>query len=355
MGKYLVCGGAGYIGSHMCKRLHEAGHQVVVCDDLSTGHVGALQWGLHAYGSLEDAAFLRELFASHDFDGVLHFAALSVVAESMRDPQRYYGHNVAATLNLLRVMREFEVSKLVFSSTAAVFGEPQSRLIAEDHPTVPVNPYGLSKLMVEQILRDSARAYGLRAVSLRYFNSAGADPSAVIGEAHNPETHLIPKLARKAAGEDMRVTINGTDYATEDGTCVRDYVHVNDLAEAHLLALDHLDHAVGMHTFNLGNGTGHSVKQVVDAVREVTGAELDIAITGRRPGDPAHLVAGSKRARAVLGWEPRYTKIADIIETAVRWHGTDSFREWIAQESAPSEVVSTSAQFNAVQKQRRQG
>jgi UDP-glucose 4-epimerase len=339
----------------MCKRLHEAGHEVVVCDDLSTGHVGALQWGVHAYGSLEDAAFLRELFASHDFDGVLHFAALSVVADSMRDPQRYYGHNVAATLNLLRVMREFEVTKLVFSSTAAVFGEPQSRLIAEDHPTLPVNPYGLSKLMVEQILRDSARAYGLRAVSLRYFNAAGADPSGMIGEAHDPETHLIPKLVRKVAGEDIQVTINGTDYPTEDGTCIRDYVHVNDLAEAHLLALDHLDHAVGMHTFNLGNGTGHSVKQVVDAVREVTGVGLAIPVTGRRPGDPVHLVAASKRARAVLGWEPRYTRMADIIETAVHWHGTDSFRDWIALESMPSESTSPSAQFDARPQRRRQG
>ena len=339
----------------MCKRLHEAGHDVVVCDDLSTGHAGALQWGSHAYGSLEDTAFLRELFSSHDFDGVLHFAALSVVAESMRDPHRYYGHNVAATLNLLRVMREFDVSKLVFSSTAAVFGEPQSRLIAEDHPTVPVNPYGLSKLMVEQILRDSARAYGLRAVSLRYFNAAGADPSAVIGEAHDPETHLIPKLVRKAAGEEIEVTINGTDYPTEDGTCIRDYIYVNDLAEAHLLALDHLDHAVGMHAFNLGNGTGHSVRQVVDAVREVTGAAIDVPITGRRPGDPAHLVAGSKRARLVLGWEPSYTKMADIIETAVRWHRTDSFRDWIALERMPNEVAPTSAQFSAVQEQRRQG
>ncbi|WP_156966317.1 UDP-glucose 4-epimerase GalE [Algiphilus aromaticivorans] len=355
MAKYLVCGGAGYIGSHMCKRLHEAGHEVVVCDDLSTGHLGALQWGLHACGSLEDAAFLRELFATHDFDGVLHFAALSVVAESMRDPQRYYGHNVAATLNLLRVMREFEVSKLVFSSTAAVFGEPLSRVIAEDHPTVPVNPYGLSKLMVEQILRDSARAYGLRAVALRYFNAAGADPSAVIGEAHDPETHLIPKLVRKAAGEGMQVTINGTDYPTEDGTCIRDYVHVNDLAEAHLLALDHLDNAVGMHTFNLGNGTGHSVKQVVDAVQEVTGVALDIPVTGRRPGDPAHLVAGSKRARAVLGWEPRYTKIADIIETAVRWHGTDSFRNWIAEASEAGDAAAETVRFDARQQQRKQG
>jgi UDP-glucose 4-epimerase len=355
MAKYLVCGGAGYIGAHMCKRLDAAGHEVVVCDDLSTGHAGALQWGVHAFGSIEDTVFLRELFSKHEFDGVLHFAALSVVAESMRDPQRYYGHNVGATLNLLRVMRDFEVSKLVFSSTAAVFGEPQSRLIAEDHPTVPVNPYGLSKLMVEQILRDSARAYGLRAVSLRYFNAAGADPSAAIGEAHEPETHLIPRLVRKAAGEDIQVTINGTDYPTEDGTCVRDYIHVNDLAEAHLLALDHLDYAVGMHTFNLGNGTGYSVKQVVDAVREVTGVALDVPAAARRPGDPAHLVAGSKRARAILGWEPRYTKMADIIDTAVRWHRTDTFRAWMAEEDAAGLSVAPSAPADAPRQQRRQG
>lgn len=329
MATYLVCGGAGYIGSHMCKHLHEAGHQVVACDDLSTGHAGALLWGTHAYGSIDDTEFLRSLFSQYQFDGVLHFAALSVVAESMREPQRYYRNNVAATLNLLRVMREFEVNKFVFSSTAAVFGEPQARMISEDHPTVPLNPYGLSKLMVEQVLRDSCRAYGLRAVALRYFNAAGADPDGRIGEAHDPETHLIPKLVRKALGEDLSVSINGTDYPTEDGTCIRDYVHVDDLAQAHVLALDHLDHAVGMHSFNLGNGTGHSVKQVVDAVREVTGEHLDIPVAGRRAGDPSHLVASSKFARSVLGWEPRYTRIGDVIETAVRWHGSETCAAWL--------------------------
>ncbi|MEQ8511170.1 MAG: UDP-glucose 4-epimerase GalE [Algiphilus sp.] len=337
---YLVCGGAGYIGSHMCKHLHEAGHEVVVCDDLSTGHAGALLWGTHAYGSIEDTEFLRSLFSRYQFDGVLHFAALSVVAESMREPQRYYRNNVAATLNLLRVMREFEVNKFVFSSTAAVFGEPQARMISEDHPTVPLNPYGLSKLMVEQVLRDSCRAYGLRAVALRYFNAAGADPVARIGEAHDPETHLIPKLVRKALGEDLAVTINGTDYTTEDGTCIRDYVHVDDLAQAHLLALDHLDHAVGMHSFNLGNGTGHSVKQVVEAVQEVTGEGLDISVSGRRAGDPSHLVAASKLARSVLGWAPRYPRIVDVIETAVRWHASPTYAAWMA-EPPGSEVSCT--------------
>lgn len=330
MGTYLVCGGAGYIGSHMCKRLYEAGHRVVVCDDLSTGHAGALLWGIHACGSIEDTDFLRALFSQYRFDGVLHFAALSSVAESMRSPQRYYRHNVAATLNLLRVMHEFEVRRFVFSSTAAVFGEPQARLIAEDHPTVPLNPYGLSKLMVEQILRDSCRVDGLRAVALRYFNAAGADPAARIGEAHDPETHLIPKLVRRALGEDIDVVINGTDYPTADGTCVRDFVHVDDLAQAHLLALDHLDHAVGMHCFNLGNGTGHSVKQVVDAVGEVTGQRLNVATSGRRAGDPSHLVAASKRARSVLGWEPRFTRISDVIETAVRWHRSEAYATWLA-------------------------
>jgi len=336
MATYLVCGGAGYIGSHMCKRLHESGHNVVACDDLSTGHTGALRWGTHASGSIENTEFLRELFLKHQFEGVLHFAALSLVAESMRHPQHYYQHNVAATLNLLRVMREFEVRKLVFSSTAAIFGEPCATPIGEDHPTNPMNPYGFSKLMVEQILRDSARAYGLRAVSLRYFNAAGADPSGCIGEAHDPETHLIPKLVRKVTGEDIAVAINGTDYSTPDGTCVRDYVHVNDLAEAHLLALQYLDYAVGLHTFNLGNGEGHSVREVVDAVRQISGTQLDIPVAGRRPGDPSHLVASSARARAVLGWSPRYTRIADIIATALRWHDSQTFREWM-QTSTRSE------------------
>ncbi|WP_420426268.1 UDP-glucose 4-epimerase GalE [Algiphilus sp.] len=347
MATYLVCGGAGYIGSHMCKRLHEAGHEVVVCDDLSTGHAGALLWGKHEFGSIEDANFLRTLFSKYAFDGVLHFAALSLVAESMRHPQRYYQHNVAATLNLLGVMREFEVKKFVFSSTAAVFGEPQSRLIAEDHPTAPMNPYGLSKLMVEQILRDSCRAYGIRAVSLRYFNAAGADPSGLIGEAHDPETHLIPKLVRKAAGEDIVVAINGTDYATEDGTCVRDYVHVNDLADAHLRALEHLDYAVGMHTFNLGSGRGYSVREVVDAVREVSGEPIDIPTTSRRPGDPSHLVASGKHAKAVLGWAPRYTAMGAIIETALNWHSSATFRAWMAEKEAVATAGARADQHSA--------
>lgn len=342
----LVIGGAGYIGSHMCKRLVEAGHKLVVCDDLSTGHEGALRWGTFIRGSIDDQAFLRGLFASQSFDGVLHFAARSLVAESMRDPQAYYTHNVGHTLTLLQVMREFGVNKFVFSSTAAIFGEPQSRLIVEEHPTVPMNPYGLSKLMVEQILRDSARAYGLRSVSLRYFNAAGADPSGLIGEAHDPETHLIPKLVRKAAGEDIEVTLNGLDYPTEDGTCVRDYVHVNDLADAHLLALEHLGHAVGMHTFNLGNGAGYSVREIIQAVRDVTGINIEVPATGRRPGDPAHLVACGKRAKAVLGWAPKYTQVGDIIETAVRWHASDTFKQWMgyaAVRHAPHQSTTTVA------------
>lgn len=355
MATYLVCGGAGYIGSHMCKHLHEAGHQVVVCDDLSTGHAGALLWGTHAHGSIEDAEFLRALFSQYQFDGVIHFAALSVVADSMRQPQRYYLNNVAATLKLLQVMNEFGVKKFVFSSTAAVFGEPQSRMIAEDHPTVPLNPYGLSKLMVEQALRDSCRAYGLRAVALRYFNAAGADPAARIGEAHNPETHLIPRLVRKAMGEDIDVTINGTDYPTEDGTCIRDYVHVDDLAQAHMLALDHLDQAVGMHSFNLGNGTGYSVKQIVEAVQEVTGQNLNIPLGARRPGDPSHLVATSRLARSVLGWAPRYTRIADVIETAVRWHASPSYVEWMRETPALSGVGAIDSVSDAQPQQHRRG
>ncbi|MFP5307345.1 MAG: UDP-glucose 4-epimerase GalE, partial [Gammaproteobacteria bacterium] len=256
----------------------------------------------------------------HRFDAVMHFAAHSQVGESVSDPLRYYRNNVGSTLTLLDAMRRHGVGRFVFSSTAAVYGEPEANPIDEQHPTRPLNPYGRTKLAIEQTLADCAQAYGLRAAALRYFNAAGADPSGRIGESHQPETHLIPRLLRKAAGEDLDVRIFGDDYPTVDGTCIRDYIHVNDLADAHLRALEHLDAEGGFQCFNLGNGQGYTVRQVVAAVEEVVGRPLGIAVGPRRAGDPTALVAGSARARALLGWIPRSAEMRTIIETAWRWH-----------------------------------
>ncbi|MEW6167346.1 MAG: UDP-glucose 4-epimerase GalE [Pseudomonadota bacterium] len=318
--KVLVLGGAGYIGAHMCKLLAEHGHAVVVCDDFSTGHRGAVQWGECVEASLGDEIALDGLFGRHRFDAVMHFAAHSQVGESVSDPLRYYRNNVGSTLTLLDAMRRRGVRRFVFSSTAAVYGEPQTSPIDEQHPTQPLNPYGRTKLAIEQALADCAQAYGLRAVALRYFNAAGADPSGCIGESHQPETHLIPRLLRKAAGEDLDVRIFGDDYPTADGTCIRDYIHVNDLADAHLKALEHLDAAGGFQCFNLGNGQGYTVRQVIAAVEEVVGRPLDIAVGPRRAGDPTALVASSARAKTVLGWVPRSAEMRTMIETAWRWH-----------------------------------
>ena len=323
--KVLVVGGAGYIGAHMCKTLAEQGYEVIVCDDLSTGHRAALRWGQFVEATIGDTAALDALFAKHRPDAVMHFAACSLVGESVSNPLKYWRNNVSNTLNLLDAMRRHRVERFVFSSTAAIFGEPKSDLIAENHPTQPLNPYGHTKLAVERALEDACAAYGLRAAALRYFNAAGADPSALIGESHEPETHLIPRLLRRAAGEAMDVRIFGDDYPTADGTCVRDYVHVNDLAEAHLGALCQLDQQPGFQRYNLGNGAGYTVRQIVAAVEEVIGRSLDIPVGERRPGDPTTLVASSAHARAVLGWQPRHTDIRSIIETAWRWHQAPSY------------------------------
>lgn len=316
----LVVGGAGYIGSHMCKRLSDAGHAVTVLDNLSTGHRAAVQWGELVEASLGDVEIVKETLRRRQIDVVMHFAASSLVGESMSDPYKYYANNVSATLALLQAMRETGVSQFVFSSTAAVFGEPQTELIDETHPCRPINPYGHSKLAVEFMLHDAAKAYGLRATALRYFNAAGACGSGLIGEAHEPETHLIPRLLRRAAGEALDVQIFGTDYPTRDGTCVRDYIHVCDLADAHLLALEYSRAQPGFHTFNLGNGTGFTVLEVLGAVEDVIGRSLDIPRGPRRAGDPAMLVAGSRKAREVLGWRPQRADIRRIVADAWRWH-----------------------------------
>jgi UDP-glucose 4-epimerase len=318
--KVLVVGGAGYVGSHACLALAEAGHEVTVYDDLSTGHEVAVQWGELVLGSLEDRAALDALFSRVRPDAVMHFAARSLVGESMADPYLYYEANVGGTLSLLAAMRRHDVGRLVFSSTAAIFGEPVALPITEDHPRNPVNPYGRSKLMIEWILEDAARSYQLDAVALRYFNAAGADPQSRIGERHEPETHLIPRLLRRAAGEALDVGIYGDTHATRDGTCVRDYVHVMDLASAHLLALDHATRAPGFHAFNLGTGTGYTVREVVDAVERLIGRPLELPMHPARAGDPASLVASNEQARQVLGWRLRTSELDRILADAWNWH-----------------------------------
>lgn len=318
--KFLVCGGAGYIGSHMVRYLLRQGHEVVVYDDLSTGHRESVPAEGLVIGDIGDGTALGQLFAQHRFDAVMHFCALSLVGESVSKPYLYYTNNVARTLVLLEAMWTAGVDRLVFSSTAAVFGNPQTPLITEEHPTKPINPYGQSKLMVEKILGDAANAYGLRSVALRYFNAAGADPSGEIGEAHSPETHLIPNVLRSLLGQGPELKVFGSDYATRDGTCVRDYVHVNDLASAHLKAVEFmLDHE-GAHIFNLGNGEGFSVHEVIAAAERVTGQEVSYDMVARRPGDPPTLVASGERARELLGWQPEFSRLDDILASAWDWH-----------------------------------
>lgn len=316
----LVCGGAGYIGSHMVRALAAQGYVPIVFDNLSTGHAESVGNVDLVRGDLLDRQALRRLFAEHSFDAVMHFSAKSLVGESMTDPGVYYVNNVIGTVNLLEAMREAGVTRLVFSSSAAVFGNPVTARITEDHPREPVNPYGRSKLMVEQALRDYARAYGFRSVALRYFNAAGADASGQIGESHSPETHLIPNVLRAALGTGPELKIFGDDYDTPDGTCVRDYIHVTDLCDAHLRALSYMQLKSGAHAFNLGNGNGFSVKQVVEAAWRVTGHEVPHSVAPRRAGDPAWLVADSALANRELGWQPSFTDIDSIIDSAWRWH-----------------------------------
>ena len=316
----LLCGGAGYIGSHMLRRLLHDGHGVVVLDNLSTGHRAAAQGCELVVGDLLDAPLLDRLFAQHRFDALMHFCAKSLVAESIREPHAYYLNNVSGTLNLLAAMRAHDVQRLIFSSTAAVYGIPLTDSIDEDHPRNPINPYGRSKLMVEEILRDAARAHGLRSASLRYFNAAGASWDGSIGEAHDPATHLIPNVLRAAMPGAPPLSVYGTDYPTRDGTCVRDYVHVEDLADAHLAALAYIDAHDGAHAFNLGNGAGFSVLEILHAAGNVTGGEIPWIAAARRDGDPGTLVASSARARDQLGWKPLHVQIESIIESAWRWH-----------------------------------
>lgn len=321
----LVCGGAGYIGSHMAKWLATRGIGVTVLDNLSTGHREAVRWGTLVEADLLRPETLEPVFAATHFDAVMHFCALSLVAESMRQPYDYYANNVTGSLNLLQAMRRHGIERLVFSSTAAVFGQPVSPRIDEDHPRQPINPYGASKLMVERILSDAATAYGLRSVALRYFNAAGASSEGDIGESHEPETHLIPNVLRVALRTVPALKLFGDDYPTADGTCVRDYVHVDDLAQAHHRALDFLDRQPGAHAFNLGNGHGFSVREVIAAAQRVTGYKIPCSVAPRRAGDPPVLVASSDKARRELGWAPVHTTLDTIIDSAWRWHQAPAY------------------------------
>lgn len=315
----LVVGGAGYIGSHMVKALSRAGHTVTTLDNLCSGHRDAVLAGELVEGDLGDPALLDRLFSAERFDGVMHFAAHILVGESVEDPAKYYENNLCKTLRLLDAMVRHGVKRFIFSSTAAVFGEPDDTPIDEAHPTAPINPYGRSKLMVEQALADYDRAYGLKSACLRYFNAAGADPEGELGERHDPETHLIPLVLQAASGRRPAITVFGRDYDTPDGTCIRDYIHVADLCQAHLLALERLAAGGESVAYNLGNGNGFSVQEVIGAARRVTGREITVYEGPRRAGDPARLVADSARARAELGWDPQLASLEVIIAHAWAW------------------------------------
>lgn len=318
--RILVVGGAGYIGSHMVRRLNQAGCEVIVLDNLSTGSRQLVPGTPLIEGNLGDAARLDELFSAHPFDAVMHFAAFSQVGESMQHPLKYYGNNLAATVVLLDAMRRHDIKSFIFSSTAAVYGEPTEIPITEAHACRPTNPYGNSKLAVERLLADCAAAHGLRYMALRYFNAAGADESGEIGELHDPETHLIPIVLQAAAGRRDHIRLYGSDYPTSDGTCIRDYVHVNDLAQAHLLALEALLDGGPSAVYNLGSSRGYSVREVIATAETITGRKIAVQEAPRRPGDPAVLVAGAEKIKDELGWRPAYENLDAIIRTAWSWH-----------------------------------
>lgn len=315
----LVVGGAGYIGSHMVKHLRRNGFHAVVADDLSSGHRAAVLGAPLHVGDIGDAAFVDALLAEVKPAAVMHFASFIQVGESVTDPGKYYRNNVTATQTLLDGMRAHGIDKFIFSSTAAIFGDPQYVPIDEAHPKAPINPYGRSKWFVEQMLEDFDRAYGLKSVCLRYFNAAGADADGELGECHEPETHLIPLILRVASGRRANITVFGEDYATADGTCIRDYIHVEDLAEAHLLALRQLLAGSGSARYNLGNGNGYSVREVIEAVRRITGHPIPVVQGTRREGDPPSLVADARAAREALGWQPRHPELDAIVAHAWAW------------------------------------
>lgn len=317
----LVLGGAGYIGSHTVYELIDAGKDVVIVDNLETGHIEAVHPKAKFYqGDIRDRTFVDSVFESETIDGVIHFAANSLVGESMTNPLKYYDNNLCGTKVLLESMVAHGIDKIVFSSTAATYGEPERVPILETDRTEPTNCYGETKLSMEKMFKWTSIAHGLRFVSLRYFNACGAHVSGSIGEAHNPESHLIPLILQVPNNQREFISIFGDDYDTKDGTCIRDYIHVTDLAQAHILAMDYLMHDGENNIFNLGNGVGFTVKEVIDTAREVTGHPIPAKVTPRRAGDPAQLIASSEKARTVLGWNPQHADLKEIIETAWNWH-----------------------------------
>ena len=321
--RLLVLGGAGYIGSHTAVELLDRGHEVVIADNLITGYKQAVPKEAVFYqGDIRDYNFLNNLFKKEKIDAVIHFAAFSLVGESVTNPLKYYENNLYGTKVLLQAMIDNNLDKIVFSSTAATYGEPENIPILESDRTCPTNPYGETKLAMEKMMKWSANAYKLRYVSLRYFNACGAHKSGKLGEAHNPESHLIPLVLQVPNGKRESVSIYGTDYDTPDGTCIRDYIHVTDLAEAHILAVEYLMNGGESNVFNLGNGVGYSVREVIETARKVTGHPIPAVEIPRRAGDPARLVASGEKAKTVLGWEPKITSLEDIIRSAWVWHST---------------------------------
>ncbi len=316
----LVTGGAGYIGSHACRELAASGYTPVTLDNMVYGHEWAVKWGPLVKGDISDKGILDQIFTQYSPAAVIHFAAFAYVGESVTDPARYYRNNVAGTLTLLEAMKDHQCSFIVFSSTCATYGNPLEIPIPETHPQSPINPYGRSKLMIEQILKDFDSAYGIKNICLRYFNAAGADPDALIGEDHDPETHLIPLAIMAAMKLKNKLNIFGDDYPTADGTAVRDYIHVTDLAQAHILALEFMQSSSKSDYFNLGTGQGQSVRQVVDMIERVSGVKVPVRTTSRRPGDPPALVAVSDKASNMLGWKPKMNDLETIIKTAWNWH-----------------------------------
>jgi UDP-glucose 4-epimerase len=317
--RILVIGGAGYVGSHTVRQLVRTGHDVFIYDNLSRGHRESVPKGTFIEGELADRPFLAQVLRKHRIEAVMHFAAFALVGESVAEPAMYYQNNVSAPLELLEAMRAEGVWRIVFSSTTATYGQPEKIPIDESTIQQPINPYGFTKLVFEHALTDYAAAYGFGCAALRYFNAAGASPDGDIGEDHDPESHLIPLVLQTALGQRANIGIFGDDYPTPDGTCIRDYIHVDDLADAHLRALQLLEPGTNLQ-LNLGTGHGHSVKEVIDACRRVSGHSIPASITTRRPGDPAELVADSRLAQSVLGWQPHYTDIESIVRTAWAWH-----------------------------------
>ncbi|MBS5934814.1 MAG: UDP-glucose 4-epimerase GalE [Clostridiales bacterium] len=319
----LVLGGAGYIGSHTVYELIDRGEDVVIIDNLETGHIEAVHEKARFYkGDIRDRAFLDRVFAKEKIDAVIHFAANSLVGESMVDPLKYYDNNLCGTKVLLEAMVAHGIDKIVFSSTAATYGEPERVPILESDKTEPTNTYGETKLSMEKMFKWTSKAHNLRYVSLRYFNACGAHESGKIGEAHNPESHLIPLILQVPNGQRESIAIFGEDYDTKDGTCVRDYIHVTDLAQAHILAVKYLAEGGESNIFNLGNGVGFTVKEVIDSARKVTGHDIKAVVSPRRAGDPAQLIASSDKARTILGWKPEHADLEEIIESAWNWHST---------------------------------